>query len=127
MVLIYTYYNQPIRDFQSEYYDIDCLPVGQRLPVRTQGNLKSIEIIESILDGESIGMITLVQLPKGANRQQRRAIERLYKKESVDGGHRKRAIWAFLNNKFKVKGLYFQEMSKEIRERFLDTDLSFTL
>ena len=72
-----------------------------------------------------------MEIIDGMNRTERRAFERAYKKESIDGGHRKRAIWAFLQNQFRVpfkkEFLYFNELPKEVQKEFLDMELSFTL
>ena len=131
MPLFYPPYTRTIREFRSEYHDIDCQPVGQRLPVHTKDNSKEVGIIKTLLDGESIGMITLMEITEDMNRKERRAFERTYKKESIDGGHRKRGMWAFLQNKLRVpykkEFLYFNQLPKEIQEEFLDMELSFTL
>ena len=123
---LFTLYTRTIEQFLKEYIHIDCQPVGQRLPVYSQNNSKEAGIILSILDEESIGMITLMIIDPNVNRQQRREFERTYKKESVDGGHRKRAIWAYYNNKFKVKGKYYNDLSPQEQKKFLKMKLSFT-
>ena len=128
---LFELYTQTIEEFLQEYIHIDCQPVGQRLPVHSQNNSKEAGIIQSIFNEESIGMITLMEITEDMNRKERRAFERTYKKESIDGGHRKRGIWAFLQNKLRVpykkEFLYFNQLPKEIQEEFLDMELSFTL
>lgn len=125
---MYYFYEKTVQEFIDEYQFIDCQPVGQRLPVYTKGNSKEVGIILSILAGESIGMITLMKIDSSTmNRKQRREFERTYKKESIDGGHRKRAIWAFYTNKFKVGGKFYTDLSDEERDNFLNMKLSFTL
>ena len=61
---LFELYTQKIREFLEEYIHIDCQPVGQRLPVSSQNNSKEAGIIQSIFDGESIGMITLMIILK---------------------------------------------------------------
>ena len=123
---LFELYTQKIREFLEEYIHIDCQPVGQRLPVSSQNNSKEAGIIQSIFDGESIGMITLMIIDSKANRKQRRDFMRTFEKESVDGGHRKRAIYAYYTGEFKVDGKYYNDLSKEEQEKFLEFPLSFT-
>ena len=123
---LFELYTQTIEEFLQEYIHIDCQPVGQRLPVHSQNNSKEAGIIQSIFNEESIGMITLMIIDSIANRKQRRDFIRTFNKESVDGGHRKRAIHAYVNGKFKVNGQYFTDLSKEQQKKFLEFPLSFT-
>ena len=123
---LFELYTQTIEEFLQEYIHIDCQPVGQRLPVHSQNNSKEAGIIQSIFNEESIGMITLMIIDSKENRKQRRDFIRTFNKESVDGGHRKRAIHADVNGKFKVKGQYFTDLSKEQQKKFLEFPLSFT-
>ena len=118
-----------VSDVLSEFYyrNIDCLPVGQRLPVSSHNHNKSIEIIQSILLHIDIGMITIMNLTSGGtpsadgvlNRKQRRAVGKAFKKESIDGGHRKRAIWAYVHDEFKVNEKFFSELSDYEKKDFL--------
>ena len=50
-----------------------------------------------------------------------------YDYESVDGGHRKRYIWQYLNNKFKVNGKYFNELSEEKQRQFLNYEIVLSI
>ena len=88
--------NWTIRQFRDK--NIDVLPISQRLPVREKDHktkkTKEVEIIETLLDGCSINMITLMSL---LNRKGRRILaSNKFDWESIDGGHRKRAILSFL-------------------------------
>ena len=124
------FYPEPstIAQFRDNYHTIDCQPVGQRLPVNPKNDDKEVGIIQTLLDGESIGMITVMDLPPHQlNRKQRRAFEKAFKRESIDGGHRKRAIWAFLNDKFRVNGFLFSEMEQSEKDWFLSLPLTFTV
>ena len=129
IVVGYTTDKKTIAQFREDYYSIDCQPVGQRLPVYTKNNSKSIGIIETLLNGEAIGMITIMNLPteNSLNRSDRREFEKAFRSESIDGGHRKRAIWAFLNDEFKVDGYFFSEMEDTLKKSFLEIELSFTV
>ena len=106
-----------IRDFRDDlYYSTDVQPVGQRLPVYSKGNNKARGIIETLLTGFDVGTITLMKLEDSE-----------YTYESIDGGHRKRALWDYLNNRIEVNGKYFRDLDRSTREAFLDTELSFTV
>jgi hypothetical protein len=89
----WTYNQWSISQFLQEAATIDCDPEWQRGNVDTLHHSSGVpskaqSIIASILSGLDIGEIKLADY-KG-------------KRSSVDGGNRKRAILAFLNNKFKL-------------------------
>jgi hypothetical protein len=101
---------------------IDTDPIGQRPSVEYSHTgtdktpSKSQGIISSILHGADIGEISIVRNSEGE----------VYPFESIDGGNRKRAIIAFIQNKFRIHksvpivgGKYFSELSKELRDAFL--------
>lgn len=105
-----------IEQYKNDWYtQIDCQPVGQRLPV-TAGPEKREGIINAILLGIDIGQITLTTIN-----------DTIYTYESVDGGHRKRYIWQYLNNEFKVNGKYFNELSDEVKRKFLNYEIVFSI
>lgn len=105
--------------FKNWYMQIDCNPVGQRPPVPDNNNEKKEGIIKSILDGINLGEITIVKNLKT------KIIKFTY--ESLDGGHRKRYIWDYMNNKFTVDGKYFNQLSKKQKKMFLNTCLTFVV
>tara|TARA_B100000073_G_C23691297_1_gene556570 strand:- start:77 stop:1408 length:1332 start_codon:yes stop_codon:yes gene_type:complete len=116
--MLYSKTTPTIRDFRDDLYHItDCQPVGQRLPVYSKDNAKSIGIITTLLDGYDIGTITLMKLNKFVK----------FQYESIDGGHRKRALWSYLQNEFEVNGKCFSQLSEKEQDTFLDTKLSFTV
>tara|TARA_B100000676_G_scaffold90855_1_gene90571 strand:+ start:813 stop:2144 length:1332 start_codon:yes stop_codon:yes gene_type:complete len=116
--MLYSKTTPTIRDFRDNlYHKIDCLPVGQRLPVYSKDNAKGIGIITTLLDGYDIGTITLMKLNEFVK----------FQYESIDGGHRKRALWSYLQNEFEVNGKCFSQLSKKEQDKFLDTELSFTV
>jgi hypothetical protein len=116
--MLYTTLTMTIRKFRDEiFHKTDCQPVGQRLPVYSVNNSKGVGIISTVMDGFSFGIITLMEL----NGNQRFAYE------SIDGGHRKRALWQYLNNGFKVNGKFFSELSKEEQDTFLDSPITFDI
>lgn len=123
--MLYQKKSHTVRDFRDELYrKTDCLPVGQRLPVYSKDNSKGVGIIETMKDGFDIGTITVMKL----NRKERRAAGTVkYSFESIDGGHRKRSLWDYLNDKFMVRGQFFSELPKDEQEAFLDIPLSFTI
>lgn len=111
--------------------NIDTQPIGQRLPVNEKdaktGKTKSVGIIETLLDGYDIGMITLMSLLNRKGRRALKSIESKFDFESIDGGHRKRAILAFLRGELVVRGKTFQQMSETEQKDFLNIKLSFTI
>jgi len=116
--MLYSKTTPTIRDFRDDlYHKTDCLPVGQRLPVHSKDNAKGIGIITTLLDGYDIGTITLMKLNELVK----------FHYESIDGGHRKRALWSYLQNEFEVNGKCFSQLSKKEQDKFLDTELSFTV
>ena len=123
--MLYTKQTPTIRYFRDVmYHKTECQPVGQRLPVYSKDNAKGIGIITTLLDGYDIGTITVMQL----NRKQKRAAKRVkYDFESIDGGHRKRSLWSYLQDGFMVRGKYFSQLSEKEQAAFLDTELTFTI
>src|SRR6056300_1563837 len=106
-----------IKEYVDDWYSkIDCLPVGQRLPVDV-GSEKREGIIRSILLGIDIGQITLVEI----------LTSNIYEHESVDGGHRKRYIWDYIRNKFTVDGKYFNELDEKTKEAFYNYEIVFSI
>jgi len=107
-----------IIDYYTNWYKkIDCNPIGQRPPVPDKDNSKKEGIIRSILWGINLGEITVVR------NYVHKAVKFLY--ESLDGGHRKRYIWQYMNNEFSVDGLYFNKLSKARRKAFENYVLTF--
>jgi hypothetical protein len=109
-----------VKDFIRDYHDIDCNPEHQRLPreLKLQGTKepsKAQKIINSLLLGMDIGQLTVHLTPKGK-----------FKKESIDGGHRKRYIYAFFQNKFSTfNGKFFRDLSPAEQNKFLNMELTF--
>lgn len=81
--------------FYSDIMSVcDLDPVGQRPPVvHLTDNKKYRDIIESMFSGIDIGKITL--------NENKDTSYKLF--ESVDGGHRKRAIKRFISNLFPIR------------------------
>ena len=107
-----------IKHFITILYPItDCNPVGHRPPVYINfNNEKNVEIIEAIQLGIDITGITLVKID-----------DKKYQYESLDGGHRKRAIKAYIDGLFKVNGKFYSELSDAEMEKFLNYKLKFTI
>ena len=102
----------------------DCQPVGQRLstetsPIGTIDNpSKAQGIICAMFVGIDIGAITLTTLPFPSN----------FTYESVDGGHRKRAIKSFFNNEFPLPdGTFFKALTELEKEFFLNYGISLVI
>lgn len=109
-----------LRVFLEDIHPItDCNPIGQRPSVyKEDDNKKNVEIIQCVLLNQDIGQITLVDVKDEPSR---------WTWESIDGGHRKRAIKAYIEGKFKVFGKYYSELSDDERSNFLNYKMSFTL
>ena len=109
-----------IEEFILNYQPItDCNPIGQRPAVYlSPQNDKSVAIIMSILHNIDVGNITLVDVKDEPTK---------WLWESLDGGHRKRAIIDFRNGEFKVMGMYYSEFPDDLKQLFLSYTLSFTL
>ena len=100
-----------IIEYYSKWYKkIDCNPIGQRPPVPDKNNSKKEGIIRSILLGINLGEITIVK------NYISKTLKYMY--ESLDGGHRKRYIWQFMNNEFSVDGIYFNKLSSSRKKAF---------
>lgn len=89
-------------------------PIGQRPPV-TQSHEKSIDIIQSLMDGYGIGMITLRDISEDEEMQK---IYPGVKYLVIDGGHRIRAIGGYMRNKFRVKKKFYRELTPEEKKVF---------
>lgn len=74
----------------------------------------SLTLLKKQID---IGQITLVENEDNGK----------YDLDSVDGGHRKRYIYDYVNNKFKIDGKYFNQLTDEEQNTFLDYKLSFVI
>ena len=121
----YVFYPKPmkIRDFILWAPNVDMTPEGQRLETapKLEGDSrpsKAQGIIHSILCGMDLGSIILSETPNKS----------LFC-ESVDGGHRKRYIIAFVRGEFKCffRGLKFGELPLEDQEKFLERTLNFII
>lgn len=110
-----------IKEYINDYYKlINCYPVGQRLPVPNEEE-KREGIISSILKGINIGEITICKNDLNTTS----ALTPIYDYESIDGGHRKRYIKAFTDNKFSVDGKYYNQLTAEEKYKFDNYQLSF--
>ena len=100
-----------IEKYQPGYL-LDLNPITQRPPIfLAVDNKKSVEIVQTALDGVSLGIITIVENEDGSIG---------FKWESLDGGHRKRALHGYYNNEFAVNGKFFNELSKKEKAKFLN-------
>jgi len=119
----WSYFEWTISDYLKMRPMIDTDPEGQRPTVSpipstpdSKNPSKEQSIIESILLGEDIGEMKIAKLVHDE------IVNHPY--ESVDGGHRKRAIWDFINNKFSthmsscVGAKKFSQLTEEEREKF---------
>lgn len=106
-----------IGDYVSNWYnDINCSPIGQRLPV-TEKPEKRNGIINTILKGIDIGQITIAKNDNDPK----------FKYDSVDGGHRKRYIHSYKLNEFKVNDKLYSELSQEEKDKFNSYELTFVI
>jgi len=115
-------FNKTVGDLITESTNgkINPNPIGQRPPV-SEGWAKSKGIIESLLKGYSIGLITLRDIRKDTDNQ------KVYKGTDylvIDGGHRIRALRDFSMNKFDVNGLRFVDLPDDAQKAFLEIVIS---
>ena len=108
--------------------EINMNPVGQRPPISEDGTeilKKNQGIVDSILLGMHIGEITINKFGDNTPSENRYG----FKYESVDGGHRKRAIISFMQGNFKsgVYGCKFSELPDDVKEKFLSYNLTFVV
>lgn len=99
--------------------ETDCQPIGQRPPVwENPQNDKNVAIIKSIFFGINIGEITLVKVEGDE-----------FSYESVDGGHRKRAIRDYYDNLFYIEingeKKTYDDLNDDEKKIFQDYELSF--
>ena len=111
--------------------EIDCEPVSQRLEVNQQDSEggkfgKSQKIIEAVLLGVHFGMLTLkVVSDENGNKR--------YTYESIDGGHRKRAVRDYVDGKFPAydpvlkEVVYYSQLSVETKKLWDETVIVVTL
>lgn len=104
-----------IRQF-IEQENIDLNPVHQRPDINDIDKKRGI--CGHILVGLNIGEITLNDAGENYTGK--------YRYESLDGGHRKRAIKEFVAGEFSLAdGRYFKDLSKAERKLFLDSHITF--
>jgi len=125
------HYNITVAEFIQRCFNIDINPVHQRMPVvnKVEHDHKSQSIIATMIKGVEIGQITLNMISNYDELGKR------FMYESIDGGHRKRAIVGFCNNIFPLgnhlgpnyEGKYFSQLTKEEQNHFLNLSLSFVI
>lgn len=112
----YKYITVTILEWIKDYLEnTDHQPVGQRLPT-DYTNTKAEKILESLLNGQGLGMLVMC-LTNGGE----------YKWESIDGGHRKRAIRDFINGRFAVDGKFFGDFSQEDLADFMNIEIQLQI
>lgn len=95
-------------------------PIGQRPPT-SQGYSKSEEIINSLLSGVGIGMITLRDISEDDEMQ------KIYPGVHylvIDGGHRIRALVKFYQNKFAVNKKKFKDLNIDLNDFQIALDVT---
>lgn len=111
----YLQMKKQIREFICDE-SIDCNPIHQRHDVDSLKKKRGI--IQTILDGLSLQIITLNDVTFASR----------FRYESIDGGHRKRSILEFVDNKFTTfDGRYFKDFSADEKKAFLDYELTFEI
>ena len=125
-VTISTFFSM-IQPTSKEY--IDCDPVGQRPDIESMSKRQGI--IDTVFRGFDFGELKLRTIPFGN-----------YRFRSIDGGHRKRAVRDYINNKFKtgkntvcyingvavpIGGKYFKDLPSEVKDYFLQYKMRFTI
>jgi hypothetical protein len=124
----YTIEAKTIGQFFLMASEINTNPIGQRPAIAEDGAeilRKNQGIIDSILLGVNVGQITLNKFGSNTPQEARHG----FKYESVDGGHRKRAIISFMRGEFKSAkyGCKFSELSDDVKKRFQSYSLTFVV
>lgn len=104
----------------SETGLINSNPIGQRPPVSV-GYSKYQGIIAAMLKGYSVGELTFRNISNDA------IAKKIYpgvNLNSIDGGHRLRAIRMFYRGEFAVNGVLFRDFPDEIKQTFLNTEFN---
>ena len=121
----------PVRDFILMNGFINCDPIHQRPPVDVNADpskktTKSSEIIESMLIGNDIGEIEIAE-----NKESDTHTDTSFTYDSIDGGHRKRAIIAFASDNLRTHkysicpNAKLWELPEDLRNRFMQYELRF--
>ena len=121
----------PVRDFILMNGIINCDPIHQRPPVDVNADpskktTKSSEIIESMLIGNDIGEIEIAE-----NKESDTHTDTSFTYDSIDGGHRKRAIIAFASDNLRTHkysicpNAKLWELPEDLRNRFMQYELRF--
>ena len=120
-------FNEMLSNMSDE--QIDCDPIGQRPDIESLS--KKQGIIDTVIRGYDFGELKM-----------RTLIDNIFKYRSIDGGHRKRAIRDFINNKFKthkdtvayvdgkqvnVGGKFFKELPSEVKLQFSQYRMRFAI
>lgn len=139
-----------ILDYVLRYGEIDVQPVGQRLETEPKlesryNDTKAQEIITSIMRGVDLGQITLHEKSPGSfeyadappvfdNGEWKFKLKSnldtegsRFAYESIDGGHRKRYIYLYYDDKFRWNGMYFSDLPPDLKKKFLYTKLTFAI
>ena len=105
--------------YKNWYQQIDCNPVGQRPAVPDSDNSKKEAVIRAVFWGINLGEITIVK------NFVTKVVKYIY--DSIDGGHRKRYIWEYMNNKFKVDGKFYNQLTDKQKKCFNNYNLTFVM
>lgn len=127
----------------NEFYDrlkntslsqVDCDPVGQRPDIESLSKRQGI--IDTVLLGYDFGELKLRTLNENIHQTTG------FKYRSIDGGHRKRAIRDFIENKFKthkntvaivngvtipVGNMFYRDLPAEVKAQFNSYQMRFTV
>lgn len=113
---------------------IDCDPIGQRPDIESMSKRQGI--IDTVIRGYDFGELKMRTLNAILQK------ECGYNFRSIDGGHRKRAVRDFIQNKFKtgkytvaivdgvevpVGGLYYSQLPVEVKNQFNSYKMRFTV
>lgn len=114
-----TYASYNLSDVYSKIKkgSINADPVGQRPPVEPPNRFgKAQGIIQTLRDGYDIGQFVVNEVPKNNK----------VVLETIDGGHRFRAINDYYENKFVgLDGKYFKDLTDKEQEDFESIELQF--
>lgn len=107
----YNLKNTNLRQFYEDNKKTDNNPPGQRPPVNqaTDKNSKYYQILDSLINGVCLGEITIAELLQSKKIKTAKNIVLEYFYESIDGGHRSRAIDMFYRDQIKINDKFYSE------------------
>ena len=107
-----------LRQFYEDNKKTDNNPPGQRPPVsdKVDKSSKYYQILDSLINGVCLGEITIAELLQSKKIKNAKNILVEYFYESIDGGHRSRAIDMFYRDEIAINGKVYSDHTSSEKE-----------